>query len=212
MQLALEQTLRDEVNPRLNFRNLLSAHTANRKGGPLWPNSSLDKCFSAVNVDGQLEGHLRLPNSFDEGDGIPLHVRSNLHPNTTLGQKAAFNSTCFRALVDLLLKDASKVRLVPSNFRPGADGIRAVLRCVKSLYCPLPPMPLRAVPLPPALDCGVVQPRGASPTPPPPPPLRTSSLLNGAVAQKENWVVESEPVNSGNSLDHLLQDQTKRLM
>ena len=47
-----QRVLLEEVNPRLNFRNMLSAHTTNRPGAPLWPNNSLEKCFNVVDVDG----------------------------------------------------------------------------------------------------------------------------------------------------------------
>ena len=86
-----------------------------------------------MQVNGQIEGHLKLPHSYSYGDCISLHARSNLHPNTKAGVKEAFNEACLRALVILLKKSASQVRLAESNFQRRDKGMQAVLDAVMTL-------------------------------------------------------------------------------
>ena len=79
--------------------------------------------------------------SFRAGDGLAMHVSSGMHANRKAGEKEALNEVCCRVLVKLLMTDANQVRLTPSNFRRGAEGINAVLRVVMLQPAPPPRLP-----------------------------------------------------------------------
>ena len=108
---------------------MLSAHTTNRKDGPLGVGNSLDSCSRVVEqLCGPVRVQLQLPHSYEFGDNLPLSVLSGPHFNTNAGKKASMDEACERALIALLRTDAYNVRLTASNFRNGMDGFNVVRR------------------------------------------------------------------------------------
>ena len=172
----LVQILERERKPQLNYRNMLSAHTTNRPGAPLWPTGNLAACFHAEPMSGGIVGHLHLPHSFHNGDNQAVRVQSDVYPNTKSGEKGALNQACLRALVVLLKSNPMEVRLVPTNFLRGVQGLRDVQRAAQPepeavgtfqdtrLGVPCPP-PLV---LPPAQHMEVILEEPATEQPPPP--------------------------------------------
>ena len=59
-----------------------------------------------------------------------VRVQSDVYPNTKSGEKGALNQACLRALVVLLKSNPMEVRLVPTNFLGGVQGLRDVQRAV----------------------------------------------------------------------------------
>jgi hypothetical protein len=113
----------------IHLVSMLSAHTTNRKDGPLWPDGNPGECngLCLVATSGRLSHSSgRSSRRPQRSDGLSINVRSDIFPNTNASEKKAFNKACLRPLLVLLRRDPLQVRLTASNFRLGEQGIYAV--------------------------------------------------------------------------------------
>ena len=89
-----------------------------------------------VRVQGGIQGALKLPHSFREGDQLEVNVQTDVHDDTKAGREDAMNQACLKALLLVLLRRSPmEVRLTASNFTRCDEGLRAARQAAIGSRC-----------------------------------------------------------------------------